>query len=177
MHVGSFYGSRNPMLLLQALVNIKNNNIKFIQIGGGSSIIDDFKSMLNIEVIDSVEQSTAHEMMNKASLLYLKQGYEEHIKDYIAVGAKTYEYLASGLPILAECPEGDNVDIIRKYCQNSYIVTSNQIHDLEKAVLAAYNSRNDLNPHVNDSYKNTYSRKKLTEKLSAVLNNVTKDKI
>ena len=49
-------------------------------------------------MLPPVSREEALKLMQQASLLYLKQA----VSDGIAVAAKTYEYLATGLPVLAE---------------------------------------------------------------------------
>ena len=93
-----------------------------------------------------MKHADALAMMRTASLLYVRQGWEPGVTDYIAVAAKTYEYLATGLPILAHCPPGDNVEIIRRYAANSYIVTSPEGRELEGALRAAYENRLTFSP-------------------------------
>ena len=106
MHVGDFYRSRNPARLLQALARIGNRDIEFVQVGPPFDGYDDFTDRVSITVIDRVAHAEALRLMQSASVLYLCQGWEQGIADYIAVASKTYEYLATGLPILGGLPAG-----------------------------------------------------------------------
>jgi glycosyltransferase involved in cell wall biosynthesis len=115
MHVGDFYRSRNPNRLLQAMANIGNRDIEFVQVGLMFDSYSKFKDAVSIRVIDRVAHAEALELMQSASVLYLSQGWEAGVTDYIVVASKTYEYLATGLPILADCPPGDNADVVRQY--------------------------------------------------------------
>ena len=119
-----------------------------------------------------MEREEALKIMKSASLLYLNQGREEGVKDYIAVGAKTYEYLSTGIPILADCPEGDNADLVREFGRNSFTVTSGEIVDLREAIEKAYDSRNRIKPEVDLIYKRNYSRAALTRRLVQILEKI-----
>ena len=114
------------------------------------------------------------EMMQRASLLYLKQGFEEGVTDYIAVAAKTYEYLATGLPILAEVPPGDNADIVREYGSRTYVVTSQSKEDIKIALRCAHAHRLEVPLELNPRFVEDFSRKRLTEKLANIFDTVVK---
>ena len=169
MHVGDFYRSRNPDRLLQALANIGNRDIEFVQVGLMFDSYDQFKDSVSIRVIDRVAHAEALRLMQSASVLYLCQGWETGVTDYIAVASKTYEYLATGLPILADCPPGDNADLVRQYASRSWVVTSTDVGDIETAVRDAYGTRNALRPEVSPAFVQTFSRERLAGLLSGVL--------
>ena len=121
VHVGAFYGSRTPDELLDVLERFEGDT-EFVQIGSTHPTLER-RSSARIRVIPQMKHGDALNLMRTASLLYLRQGWEPGVTDYIAVAAKSYEYLATGLPILAHCPPGDNAELIRRYAANSYVVT------------------------------------------------------
>ena len=168
MHVGSFYGSRNPDALLECLAEIKRDDIVFVQVGGSFDSYERFKNQVRIRLLPPVSRKRALELMREASLLYLKQGWEAGVSDYIAVGAKTYEYLATGLPILAEVPPGDNAELVKKYASAAYSVTSDSRADLRRAVESAYAARARHAVAIHPEFARTLSRRELTAKLAAV---------
>ena len=168
MHVGNYYGSRNPELLLEALAEINNPNIEFVQVGGPIPNIEKYQSRVCIRTIPPVPREKALELMKSASLLYLKQGFEPGITNYIAVAAKTYEYLATGLPILAEVPPGDNADIVREYSQASQVVTEDRVSTIKDCILHCYNSRNAIVPGIDSRYILCFSRHTLAVKLESI---------
>jgi glycosyltransferase involved in cell wall biosynthesis len=168
MHVGSFYGSRSPDALLECLAEIKRDDIVFVQVGGSFDSYERFKSKVRIKVLPPVPRKEALELMRGASLLYLKQGWEAGVSDYIAVGAKTYEYLATGLPILAEVPPGDNAELVKKYASAGYTVTSNSRTDLHRAVESAYAARARDTVAVHPEFARKLSRRELTGMLATV---------
>jgi len=168
MHIGSFYGSRSPRRLLEALSELPELPIEFIQVGGDFPERKEFEDRVKIIVHPAMPREKALEMMTQASLLFLKQGWEPGVKDYIAVAAKTYEYLATGLPILADLPPGDNGDIVKKYAAHSFVITSDDRAELKAAVAKAYEQRSSLSPEVKPEFIADFSRMRLTEKLAAI---------
>jgi glycosyltransferase involved in cell wall biosynthesis len=170
VHVGAFYGSRTPDQLIDVLERL-DLNIEFVQIGSSYPTLQR-KSGPKIRVIPQMKHADALAMMRTASLLYLRQGWEAGVSDYIAVAAKTYEYLATGLPILAHCPPGDNIEIVRRYAANAYIVTSPEGPELENAVRAAYDHRFAFAPTVSTQFAETFDRSSLTSRLAQVFDEV-----
>lgn len=168
MHVGSFYGSRQPDLLLECLAELDRKDIVFVQVGGGFESYERFRGRLRIEVLPAVPRKQALEMMRQASLLYLKQGWEPGVSEYIAIGAKTYEYLATGLPILAEVPPGDNAELVRNYASPGYLVTSDDRGELRAAVERAYEERSRSGAGIHPEYAERFSRRALTGQLAAL---------
>lgn len=171
VHVGAFYGSRTPDELLDVLERF-DGDIEFVQIGSSHPTFQR-RSGARIRVIPQMKHADALAMMRTASLLYLRQGWEAGVSAYIAVAAKTYEYLATGLPILAHCPPGDNVELIRRYAAHSYIVTSPEGRELEDAVRAAYGNRFAFFPEVSPQFVGTFDRAALTERLARVFDEVS----
>jgi glycosyltransferase involved in cell wall biosynthesis len=169
MHVGDFYRSRNPTRLLQALANIGNRDIEFVQVGPMFEAYSKFKDTVSIRFIDRVAHAEALRLMQSASVLYLSQGWEPGVTDYIAVASKTYEYLATGLPILADCPPGDNADVVRQYASRAWVLTCTDVAEVEAAVHEAYTSRHMLVPEVTTAFVETFGRERLAGLLSDVL--------
>ena len=173
MHVGSFYGSRNPDALLECLAEIERDDIVFVQVGGGFDSYERFKKKVKIKIVPPVRREEALDLMREASLLYLKQGWEAGVSEYIAVGAKTYEYLATGLPILAEVPPGDNAELVEKYASAGYTVTSNKRADLRRAVERAYAARSRANVAIHPEFAKKFSRRELTWQLATLFDRLT----
>jgi glycosyltransferase involved in cell wall biosynthesis len=169
MHVGEFYRSRKPDRLLEALVALGNPHIEFVQVGPMFESYAHYKDKLAIRIINGVPRARALELMRGASILYLCQGWEAGVSQYVQVASKTYEYLATGLPILAECPAGDNADLIRRYAKRAWVVTSPNVEALEQSVSAAYVLRRELRPEVSPAFIRTFDRRRLTGELAAVL--------
>jgi glycosyltransferase involved in cell wall biosynthesis len=166
MHLGTFYGARVPDVLLEALSEMNNPDIEFVQVGPNCDAIDQYRSHVRIRLVGPVSRDDAIDLMKTASMLYLKQGRREGVSEYIAVAAKTYEYLATGLPILADVPPGDDADMIRAYGRNSFVVTSGDKSDLRQCVEAAYLARHEVVPETDPLFAQRYNRATLTRKLA-----------
>ena len=173
MHVGTFYGSRNPDALLECLAEIGKDDIVFVQVGGSFDSYERFKERVKIKIVPPLPREAALELMREASLLYVKQGWEPGVSEYIAVGAKTYEYLATGLPILAEAPPGDNVELVQKYASAGYVVTSNKRAELRHAVERAYEARSRASVAIQPKFAEKFSRRELTRQLAALFDRLT----
>lgn len=167
MHVGNFYGRRQPDRLLAALASIGRSDIQFIQVGSPFPALSEFASRVNIRVIPTVSRAEALSLMCSADLLYLVQGTIQTTRD-IAVGAKTYEYLATGLPILAESPPGENADLVRKYNPHGSVVTTGSIADIEVAIRAALGKRPTVTRSVDPDFVRLFDRDHLTAQLARV---------
>jgi glycosyltransferase involved in cell wall biosynthesis len=173
MHVGTFYGSRNPDALLECLAELGRDDIIFVQVGNKFDSYERFKDRIRIKLVPPLPREAALELMFEASLLYLNQGWEPGVSEYIAVGAKTYEYLATGLPILVEAPPGDNAELVQKYASSGYIVTSNSRADLRRAVERAYQARSQATEAVHPEFAKKFSRRELTRQLATLFDKVT----
>src|SRR6185503_15710938 len=106
MHLGDFYRSRTPERLLEALARIGRDDIEFVQVGPSCEALGRFADRVRITHMSRVTHAEALVLMRTASVLYLTQGWEQGVDRYVSVASKTYEYLATGAPILAEVPAG-----------------------------------------------------------------------
>jgi glycosyltransferase involved in cell wall biosynthesis len=169
MHVGDFYRSRKPDKLLDGLLAIGNPRIEFVQVGPVFDSYPQYKDRLAIRIIDRVPHAEAMALMRSASMLYLCQGWEAGLRSDVAVASKTYEYLATGIPVLADCPPGDNADIIRRYATRAWVPTSPDLDQFERAITEAYASRGQHRPEVSPAFAQTFNRRRLTAELAAIL--------
>jgi glycosyltransferase involved in cell wall biosynthesis len=169
MHVGDFYRARKPDRLLEALVAIGNPHIEFVHVGPVFESYETYKDKLPLRIINGVPHGRALELMRSASMLYLCQGWEAKVSTYVQVASKTYEYLATGLPILAECPPGDNVDLIRRYATRAWVVTPPDVEALVQSVTEAYALRNQHRSGMSPEFAWAFDRQRLTGELAAVL--------
>jgi glycosyltransferase involved in cell wall biosynthesis len=160
MHVGHFYGLRQPDRLLEALAALNDPTIEFVQVGSEFPSLREYAGRVPIRVIPSVPRAEALNLMKTASILYLVQGRVEGERD-VAVAAKTYEYLATGLPILADCPPGDNADMIEKFAHRPQVVTSGRLKDVARAVAQLVAARGDMRPAIKPEFVELFDRNRL----------------
>jgi glycosyltransferase involved in cell wall biosynthesis len=171
MHVGSFYGGRQPDLLLDALAEINDPRVEFLHVGPPFASEARYRDRVRLRRLDTVSNAEALKLMQQASLLYLKQGWEPGVRDYIAIASKSYEYLATGLPILADCPPGDNLELIRRYAHRAYLVDTETREAMIAALRAALAAPPEP-PRVSESFIADFNRDGLTRRLADVLDAV-----
>jgi CelD/BcsL family acetyltransferase involved in cellulose biosynthesis/glycosyltransferase involved in cell wall biosynthesis len=180
-HVGSFYGARRPDLLLEALSQliaegqVNRSDVEFVQLGEAWPSFSPWSNDVVVRELPPVPREEALALMSGASLLYLKQGWEEGISEYVSVAAKTYEYLATGLPILAECPPGDNLDIVKEYSERSYIVSTHSLEEMRQALLNALAERALPTSRVPQAFIDRFSRDNLATRLAEILSTVVQE--
>ena len=165
VHVGTLYGGRDPRPLLRALCRLNDSRIEFVNVGEPYPGLESHVPGLTVRQLGILPREAALQQLQQASLLYLRQGSS----NTIAVAAKTYEYLATGLPILCHCPPGDNVELVRAYGKNAVIVTSDDDGDLATAVRSILDRWPNLRPEISPEFKSRFSREVLTQELSEVL--------
>jgi len=175
MHVGDFYRSRTPERLLEALCTLNDPEIEFVHLGPASSVLQRYADRIRIRHIERIPHVEALDMMRTASVLYLVQGWEDGITEYVSVASKTYEYLATGIPVLAEVPPGDNADIIRRYATKAWVVTSRDIDAVTRALREARAVADSCEPLVSSAFVETFSRERLTASLAGLLDRALSD--
>jgi glycosyltransferase involved in cell wall biosynthesis len=171
MHVGHFYGLRQPDRLLAALAELNDPGVEFVQVGSTFPSLKDYEGRVRIRVIPSVPRAKALELMRSASILYLVQGRVEGERD-VAVAAKTYEYLATGLPILADCPPGDNAEMVERYATRAHVVTTGREEDVAAALRGILRASRGFFPSVRSDFVATFARERLASSLAAELSRV-----
>jgi hypothetical protein len=169
MHLGSFYGSRNAENLLRSLEELKHPETEFVQVGTCPESLLEHRGSVRIIVHDTVSTARAWELMQSASILYLRQHMEDPEATHVAVATKTYEYLASGLPILAECPPGDNRALIETYGGCAAVVTPGDHDALTTALRTMVARLAEYAPRVHPEFAAGFSRRVQTAKLADVL--------
>jgi len=176
VHTGSFYGSRSPINLLQALTELNELDIELIHAGTESEELQEFSDKLNIIDKGMLSKNEALALCRDADLLYLRQGHENIDGRYVAIGAKTFDYLSTGLPILAECPQGDNTDIVQKYSNKYWIIDEQKdVEGIKKAISEAYADKDNRNTSIKATFEKDFSRKKLLDQLEKVFEHVLED--
>ena len=183
-YIGSFYDERTPEPLLRAVSElVAGKEIPVdaleIQLIGNCRYVkgrstDDISASLGlssvVRVIDAVPYRRALEYAVNSHLLVLlapDQPYE--------IPGKAYEYLASGVDVLALTQEGATADLIRK-TGGGAVVDPEDIGGMKSAVLERY-VKWAANRSCNRSRPSTdarmYERRELTRKLVSILDPVT----
>jgi glycosyltransferase involved in cell wall biosynthesis len=120
LHAGSLYGARSPLLLIKAVGacirrGVINPDRFTLRLLGTSTLPPDVTAAivdLGLEQVVELEarvsrQRSIEEITKASALLVLQPSHA------LSIPAKTYEYLASGRPILAIADEGETSQLLR----------------------------------------------------------------
>lgn len=187
LYAGSIYEGysfRSPALFFKAL----NNIIKYAKVPRDDIAIffigskcKELTNMINEYNLNDVVVQTQRipytdtlRHINKSHLLLL-------IEYSTAITGKVFEYLATGKPLLALISNGELEQLIRKNTDNSYIITSKNVQEIENSILDAYQKWKKGNLKGTSDvklkkYRDEYNREKLTNNLAKVFNEVLKRK-
>jgi len=180
MYTGSFLPDQNPPELWEALGDMVKENrllqqqLELLFIGKTDSEViksiekNGLKPYLKLKKY--VPHANIPHLQQKAALMLLCINRIENAS-YIITG-KVFEYLASGKPILAICPENSDVaDIIRE-TSSGWVIPFDQkkimINILKDIFQKHIENQLIINPK--DIY--LYSRKELSRKLSSLFNTI-----
>jgi glycosyltransferase involved in cell wall biosynthesis len=175
VYSGSYYYYLDKSeAFFQALANIKNDNglngnIRFLYIGKSSIVSKMIRKYDLSGIIDCpgyLGRKEAISLMTKASVILLR-----NVRPHLST--KLFEGLASGIPFIALTGEGEAANLIRKYSPSSSIVGTSDTKEIEGAIRTMYTkwTEGKLSYEVNNEFKNTFSKYKLTEKVANVLDN------
>ncbi len=178
-HVGHLYGlKRNPQRLFSAMARLKDCNIVFRSIGdtykGLMTMAQEYGIEDRVEVYGSVDHQRALAHVAESDALFLTQlpYYDRHYS--ISIANKTFEYLETGKPIIADIPEGDNAELLQRYSRNSHIITDKDPDKIHLALKDLYEkwSSGNLKPQVNSEFINRFNGHALTRQLADVFDSV-----
>lgn len=126
----SFLDTREPALLFAALSKARIPiTVQFVS--EGQWYIDylkkrfDLPENVQIERLKPIPMADLGQYISNASILYFAQNKDfKNADKNTAISSNTYHYIASGRFILADIPPGDNLDILKNYCNNFCAVLS-----------------------------------------------------
>jgi len=187
-YLGIFYPRRNPYCFFQALgLWLQRHaeyvdNVEFRIIGKCDPVTRAMISRYNLEKVVHVTGRLAHEeaiaMTKSADLLLLLTGTGfDTPKGWVP--SKLYEYMACGKPILANIPEGQASEIIKK-TRSGFLVYKNdsdaimEILDQEYLRKTERKSKKNLTPFVQDrnevfKYGNKYCTRRFVEIFESIV--------
>ena len=179
-HIGSFLSERNPYLLWQCLSELVKEIPSFAEhlelklIGTVSNdILETIQSYNLNEFVNHLGYVSHQEALiqqRKSQILLL---IEINSKNTISIiPGKLFEYMASGRPIVAIGPLGSDFSEIINQTNTGTFFDYSQKETLKSAILSAYNSFLEGKLQVNAVGLEAYSRKKLTERLAALILNL-----
>jgi len=182
IHTGSFFEPRQiPDYFLKALKDwlVENpsleNQINVVFAGSLNSRHHELIIKLGLTSIiqerKSLPRKEAIQLQCKADLLLLLVGKgkgSQHV-----VPAKTWEYLASGRPILCMAPEGVTRDLVNKY-ESGWIADPDDCQAIKRILDDAFNQfkrehRHELKIRLNNEYNRKYVTGVLADKMSKLI--------
>lgn len=177
VHTGSFYEPRQiPDYFFKALATFLNEKPEYKEkidillvgtlTGRQRKLIDDLQLNSVIKLVGSVNRREAIQYQINADVLLLLVG--EGPRSELVLPAKTWEYLASGRPILCMTPPGVTADLIKKH--NAGIVVSPQdINGIKQAIENFYSQyQSHTLPEFHISQYPQYDRKEITHQLAQI---------
>lgn len=90
------------------------------------------------------------------------------------VPAKVFDYLREGTPALALVPDGEVAGLLKKYSENSIVVSSNQVDDVADAIVRAYHlwKNGKLEKSISREYVERFNKRSLTKELALLLDEI-----
>ncbi len=173
---GLFYGSFRPTCFLNAVSELIDENkidpdaIRINFVGANSADETGFKDVYRIcNFIGFVSHARSVELIKDSDALLLLLSRE---RGGIVIPSKTFEYIASGVPILALVPpDGTAASIIRK-TRTGVVVDFEDTEGIKTALMQLYQGwlyRNTL--FLPDYYQiEKFNQKRLTSRFASLLN-------
>jgi glycosyltransferase involved in cell wall biosynthesis len=123
----------------------------------------------NVHVMGYLSHRESIDLMCSADLLFLPMHDLPHGRRATIVPGKTYEYLATGRPVLAAVPDGDARDLIGRM-KGTVMCRPDDVDAMTDAI--AHMVRIGRVPSVDRPELEAYERRVLTRKLAEVLHSV-----
>ena len=187
IYTGNFYGIQSPeqfFIALRKVINeeiILKNEMQVLLVGHKKRFVDkliekyDLKDIVNI--IGFVPSKEANKYILKSQMLLFVIRDNKQAKTYV-LSSKVFPYLASGNPILALIPEGEAAQMIRKYSDNSYIITDyDNTQKIAEAIYDCYTKWKEgkLNKEISKKtieFRKKFNREVETKQLAEIFDKV-----
>lgn len=142
VHTGKMYPSQNPQVLLKALAGLADEEsirVRFVGDWSPDALreIDPHRDEPWLELVPSRPHAAALEEQRRADLLVLFAG---RTPDWVPVPSKTYEYLATGRPVLALCEKGTDLARLLEIFPQARRVDPDDVAGLRRALRAEIES-------------------------------------
>ncbi len=173
---GTLSASRMPHVLFEALQQLADRAIQLVLMGSATGDIlglaAEYQIGDRVEFLGRMAQRDAIREIHRAQMLLVMQGATNMRCTPIA--GKTFEYIRTGLPILAVAPEGNNVAFLREHAPQAYIVTSFSADEVADSIERCYQSWKAGSTGVqrNAVFEDAFNRRELTRQLGELLDRV-----
>ncbi len=178
---GSMHNAESPIPFLKAIGILHERNperikdLEAVFIGNAGSHLAELKELIRCYKIKdkitfltprSNEECIKEQLEADYLVMFSNVGHEDTIR------GKSFEYMASGKPILACIPEGIQADILRK-AGNAIIVEHGDIEGTIEGIMALIRDENLSSLKPNWEYIKQFDRRILTQKLVNILEEVS----
>jgi hypothetical protein len=181
VHIGSFLERRNPFSLWKAICELISekesfkNKVKIKLIGRvEQSIINSIKEF-NLDSYTDVVPYMDHQKviieLKKSQVLLLPIDDFDGAK-WVLTG-KLFEYLAGERPVLCIGPPDGDAAMVLSETSAGVTFNFHDVSGIKKQLLEYFNLYLQKKLTVNNNSVDEYSRKQLTQKLAAILNEIT----
>jgi len=182
-HIGTLASFRTPSALFQAARRLLDKHpemeehIRIRFVGGAGYYAEEASRAQGLQNVVEIIPYVDH----RASLQYLLDSHallllSQHVPNPLltSVTGKVYEYLASGVPILALTPEAGAASVIRA-AKAGMVVDPEDTDAIEEALLRMYQDyqQGDQSCATDMAYVQRFERKALAGELSRVLSGVS----
>jgi len=184
-HIGTFMKNRNSDLLWEVLRDLTVENENF-----GKDLVIKLIGNVDFSILNSLKENDltrhvqnygylTHEEVVKqqysSQVLLLPINQSENAKGVVT--GKLFEYIVSTRPILVIGPEdGDAAEIVKK-TNTGEVVGFNDAEKLKNTILTYYNLYRNNKLQIVPKDIDCYSRKRLTQDLCKLLDDVLEDKV
>lgn len=179
-YVGSINAERNPVGLWEALNHLTKTNSVFKQrlkiIFAGlidNSIIEsikDFGLSAYFEYKGQISHQQAIHLMQNSNILLLNL-FSSHSQNGVITG-KFYEYLRSGIPILAFGNTSSDVSSYLKKFNAGKLFEYHDVTSIEEYIVEIFNNPNQMELYFDNSGIKEFERCELTKKYINIFNNL-----
>lgn len=179
-HIGSLLPGRNPRVLWKAISELRKENTDFktaFQLKLAGKVSDEIKSTLNEFKLEDcvlnlgyVSNEEALRQMRSSQVLLLIEIDSEETKAIIP--GKLFEYMAAERPILGIGPEGADFFEIIKQTNTGKTALYNQKEKIKEILSEYFSQYQQKQLKAYAMGLQYFSRYKLTEKLSGIINNL-----
>lgn len=136
-----------------------------------NELVEKFDLTKNVEFIAYVNHNEVFSIEQQASLLFLPINNSPNAKGVIT--GKIFEYLGAKRPILCIGPKDGDAAAIINEAKAGYVVDFDDEQALKNNLLEAFELFQKNNLEVQSEGISIYSRKALTQKLTALLNEIS----
>ncbi|NIJ46024.1 glycosyltransferase involved in cell wall biosynthesis [Wenyingzhuangia heitensis] len=171
-HIGMLNADRNPLILWQALSELKKKITFKVQLIGKVAIevkesIKEFDLSESVSFVDYVPHEEVKTYQQKSQVLLLAVNNVPSAKGIIT--GKIFEYLQAQRPIVAIAPKNGDLAVIIEKAKAGFVVDFNETEKLKEILVDLHTQYKQKNLQINAVGVTQYHRKALTAQLANII--------